>query len=367
MEEEMLLTRESLYERVWAEPAAKISGEFGISDVAVGKLCKKMNVPKPPRGHWARVQAGQKITRPPLPPPRPETVLRVVIHPPTKVELPESAEGIKAERLQVSVPDDLADAPPFLLKAVKYVSALEFVGEERIDLPAEEGLPALSVSPAQFDRAILLLNGLILALRRDGYDTAVSNASSGESTRATKGGAGVTISLAERMRIQERELTKEERKKPPYLLDNLRTHRPDGTLILTVKADDGRSQVWRDRKHEPLEDRLGEVVTAIMKSIEFKLDRMRKQEAERLAREEAARKREEEQRRRGQLERDAAEWRKCEDIRAYLRAFEARIIEVEGRIDPTGQDADWLRWAHRYADSMDPLLKIGSITAGGER
>jgi len=41
------LTREELYERVWSKPATKLAAEFGISDVALGKICRKLNIPKP--------------------------------------------------------------------------------------------------------------------------------------------------------------------------------------------------------------------------------------------------------------------------------------------------------------------------------
>ncbi|MES0038865.1 hypothetical protein NKJ74_26990 [Mesorhizobium sp. M0046] len=34
--------------------------------MAIGKLCARLQVPKPPRGYWARVKAGQMLRRPPL-------------------------------------------------------------------------------------------------------------------------------------------------------------------------------------------------------------------------------------------------------------------------------------------------------------
>ncbi|WP_353646276.1 hypothetical protein [Mesorhizobium sp. WSM2239] len=49
-----------------AHPVAPISPSLGVSDVAVGKLCARLQVPKPPRGYWAKVQAGQIPRRPPL-------------------------------------------------------------------------------------------------------------------------------------------------------------------------------------------------------------------------------------------------------------------------------------------------------------
>lgn len=48
------LTREELYELVWSKPATAIASNFGISDVAVAKHCKKQEVPRPSRGYWAK-------------------------------------------------------------------------------------------------------------------------------------------------------------------------------------------------------------------------------------------------------------------------------------------------------------------------
>ncbi|WP_234187067.1 hypothetical protein [Shinella sp. NM-101] len=60
------LSREELFALVWERPTSEIATELGISDVAVGKLCEKLQVPKPPRGYWARVEAGQTPRRPAL-------------------------------------------------------------------------------------------------------------------------------------------------------------------------------------------------------------------------------------------------------------------------------------------------------------
>lgn len=61
------ITREQLYERVWAEPATTVAKSFGISSVAVKKMCMRMNVPTPPRGYWARLAVGLKTPQTPLP------------------------------------------------------------------------------------------------------------------------------------------------------------------------------------------------------------------------------------------------------------------------------------------------------------
>ena len=54
------LTGEQLHEKVWSVPVSELSGEFGLSDVAIAKRCRKLGAPCPPRGYWAKVQAGKK-------------------------------------------------------------------------------------------------------------------------------------------------------------------------------------------------------------------------------------------------------------------------------------------------------------------
>lgn len=56
-------TRDKLHEEIWAEPMTKIAERYGISDVALKKICNKHRIPTPPRGYWAKHKAGQKSRR----------------------------------------------------------------------------------------------------------------------------------------------------------------------------------------------------------------------------------------------------------------------------------------------------------------
>ncbi len=59
--------RKVLYEQVWSEPALTVAKSYGVSSVWLGKVCRQLNVPVPPRGYWARVRSGGKVKKPPLP------------------------------------------------------------------------------------------------------------------------------------------------------------------------------------------------------------------------------------------------------------------------------------------------------------
>src|SRR5688572_16860784 len=67
-------TREELYEQVWATPMSRLAGKYGISNVGLAKICRKYDIPCPPRGYWAKLRNGQS---------------------PRKTRLPNSNEGTK--------------------------------------------------------------------------------------------------------------------------------------------------------------------------------------------------------------------------------------------------------------------------------
>lgn len=108
---------------------------------------------------------------------------------------------------------------------------------------------------------------------------------------------------------------------------------------------------------DPLEHRLNEVVAGVVAKLEnLRLEELAKREEKR-RREEEKRSREEEQARREKLQRDVAAWRKSEDISAYLRAYEEKLLRERGEIAPGSEEDLWLRWARRYADHLDPLIE----------
>src|SRR5713101_5917619 len=55
------ITRRGMYDLVWSKPMTKTARDFGISDVALKKICLKYRVSSPPRGYWARKEAGKPV------------------------------------------------------------------------------------------------------------------------------------------------------------------------------------------------------------------------------------------------------------------------------------------------------------------
>lgn len=67
----MHVTRDALYEQVWTEPMFKVAERYGVSSSFLARVCERLKVPHPSRGHWARIAVGQTPERPPLPPAEP--------------------------------------------------------------------------------------------------------------------------------------------------------------------------------------------------------------------------------------------------------------------------------------------------------
>jgi hypothetical protein len=76
---EIKLDRTMLFERIWAEPAAKLAEAWGISGPGLAKACRRLQIPVPPRGYWARVRAGQRVRRPRLPSLQPGQADEIII------------------------------------------------------------------------------------------------------------------------------------------------------------------------------------------------------------------------------------------------------------------------------------------------
>jgi hypothetical protein len=63
------LTRQQLHALAWERPITHLAREFGLSDVALHKICRKNGVPTPLPGYWAKKAAGKAPKTAPLPDP----------------------------------------------------------------------------------------------------------------------------------------------------------------------------------------------------------------------------------------------------------------------------------------------------------
>ena len=67
MDRSDVYNREKLYKEVWSQPVIRIAPSYGISGVALAKVCRKLQVPLPGRGYWAKQAHGHFVKCEPLP------------------------------------------------------------------------------------------------------------------------------------------------------------------------------------------------------------------------------------------------------------------------------------------------------------
>jgi hypothetical protein len=309
------LTREELYQKVWTTPATKLAREFGISDVALGKICRRMQIPKPPPGYWRKIETGHRPDIPPLPAPNEDTPTEVRISPHFQSEQlafndPQVSERLAAEQLsenRIVVTETLADPHPLIDRMLRRREERK-PADEMGDEDEKDLLPDIEASDGSLDRALRIMDAVLKALEARGYRVKVSRDYWEKATRVycTDVDAEVQISLSESYSEVERELTPAERKKPPYLIDNRLITVPSGKLIFKVKGRWVETKWWKDKKLDPLENRLNEVVAGIITKLEnLRLEELAKEEEKR-RQEDEQRRREEEQARRDKLQRDVA-------------------------------------------------------------
>ena len=53
--------RNELYVEVWERPQVKVAAKYGISAVMLGKVCRKLHIPLPGRGYWAKLEFGKPV------------------------------------------------------------------------------------------------------------------------------------------------------------------------------------------------------------------------------------------------------------------------------------------------------------------
>lgn len=70
MKDNIIINRDKLYEEVWRTPMIHLAKKYGLSDNGLRKICRKLNVPLPEPGYWAKVQYGKKVKHAKLPKPK---------------------------------------------------------------------------------------------------------------------------------------------------------------------------------------------------------------------------------------------------------------------------------------------------------
>ena len=377
-----LLSRDELYEAVWAKPRSELAKDFGVSDVAIAKQCKRARIPMPTAGYWAKVQHGKKAARTALPlrlPGRPSTIA--------------IGESLEASLWRGFDPNVAIVEPTFLEDIdAQVAAAMTIIGRVRAtrDLSAPHSALARVLAneahrrakfeehhwdsdrplfgDAEHQRQLRIFNSLACALWHLSVSSEVFDykewiRGKGEShqlrLRMYFGGAALEVAFLSSGAASP---------------DAGRRRRPlPGMALQMVTSSEGApAKTWTDQGATKLEGQLGEIVAALLRDAEELMRRaacnrhswlleQRQMHFDKLAaeREEFERRRLAEIAARKAKIRDgiialAADQRAAEDIRAMVGRLRA---SHSGEGSASARFSAWCEEALALADQLDPMKR----------
>ncbi len=165
----MPVTRELLYQEVWAESLTKVAARYGVSPSFLARVCDRLNVPRPSSGYWTKLQVGKAPPKPELPEALPGDEV-------------EWANDVEPRRLPRARPRPTAGATRVPRRASDHrpsrhgvlVGAREHFEQAKVLdsgylRPAKKRIVDVFVTKGTLDRALDLANTLFLALEERGH------------------------------------------------------------------------------------------------------------------------------------------------------------------------------------------------------
>jgi hypothetical protein len=381
------ISRQDLLDKVWSSPVTKVATEFGVSDTAVRKMCRRHGIPVPRRGYWAQVAAGRTFPKPKLGPAsraRLETVRFVGAGQPSP-EVKAVAERLKEKAREVRKPSDQEAAGeemvpqahaaaddheihPLVVRTHEKLTGAEAAEMARV---SGKGLFTVVASPDQADRVARVLTLLLRALEARGWSAKgddkgfflapddepirfeIAEQSARTPHRRTDAETAALKRYEEGRERAYRRGSWSVTPDPPSIPDWDCEH--TGQLVLTLDGGyrhSGMRRKFSDGKTQRLKgmiDRLMEALTLYAAGEKVWRER---QEKERLERAEAEKWRKEADRRQ-RLASKRLEFLELQ-LQRFRRASEVEAFIAQAEAEGPAEDVvgDFMAWAKRYAVSL---------------
>lgn len=371
--DQIRISREELYEKVWTSPLRKLAPQFGLSDVGLAKICKRHSIPLPGLGYWTRVQFGKHPKREPLPQleKTARNQLEIVIQPtPANAILKDVNSMVKVEPVQIQLSDTEPISHPLAIRTQKLLSHAT-KNERGLLIPKNGIVHHISVSDTALPRALRILNGVLRVLEEQSFT--LKWGTEGESRLcilAFDEELGLTIS--EKIDAVPHTLTEQElarQKRGQWIYPPKWDYRSTGNLRLSIEGvPQGIRHSWGDGAERRVESCIGKFIAllplvAAARKREREECRRREQEwEERRRREQEEQARQEEYERRAEvLTKLVQEWTDAQRIRDFAVAF-AKASSQFCRTKAGKREAEMLFIAAmEHADSVDPLNCIPNM------
>lgn len=352
-----------LYEAVWQTPLKQLAQRWRLHPHALGNLCDKHGIPRPPSGYWTQKSLGKVSTIPALPlSPSPERLIDL-----TALKA-QTKEKRKLTAMPLPAPRHSLKHYPLLKNIKKSLSAPQFQYEYLLRQPhnSNEAL-RMDVSPEQRDRAITLLHLLASAFdaRKWSLEVVEKVNGRGMKNQVTIDDEKVPFRLRERLKQTVRSLTAEEKatKRRGGTVWNEKINMPSGVLQFVIESPvpKGTKAMFEDTTTLTLEAQLGHAIDALLAaSVHAKVrarERLEREEA--WAREQAAYQAKEraikdEQKRISAFLQYFQQWQQAQHCREFIQTI---ITDESVSALPTDEKQRFIVWAEKIADHLDPLKK----------
>ncbi|MCA2992492.1 hypothetical protein [Gemmatimonas sp.] len=171
------VSRETLYEEIWKEPAVTVAARYGVTLTFLARVCTEMNIPRPARGYWAKLAVNKAPKRPPLPPANPGDAVEWTRGQALRRErraLPVAPQRRRRAKAKTIIPTD--GPHPVVADIKKDFLNSRGAADSGHLRPFRRALPDLYVSPDILDRALSVSSTLYRALEARGYRVAIARA-----------------------------------------------------------------------------------------------------------------------------------------------------------------------------------------------
>jgi hypothetical protein len=362
--------REELYQKIWERPLIKVAQDYGVSAVALGKTCRKLCVPMPGRGYWAKLAHGHiKARKPPLPKlDKVPTVYRSSTTGEPEIATAPDPEFTAIEQLRVSgtfnpqPTTDTATEHVLVRRTKNRLRRRSRKDERGMLLPSEPGGLDVRVTAGTLDRSLHVMSSMLAILEAQGFTVETPE----------QGGAGARVNdqlvlFCIEEKIQQVVAKKPRVPNPTSSWDYERTvsYEATGALALVVQSDvwppQNLRKRWSDGKTRRVEDQIPEFVAGLMRmavALRRQADERKKREEERMRREqELIKLREEieaEEKKHTQFNQWVDDWEKAERLRRFIAVYVEKTAKWSVEKQPHYKE--WIQWANQQADRLDPFI-----------
>ncbi len=351
----MKISRQELYNLVWAEPMITVCKRFGLTDNGLRKQCKSMDIPTPPVGYWSKLKHGKKTEIIPLPNEsannKQSTDLNekeITLPPPMSRNAIRESEIRGGDTSIFVVPEVLYAKDPIIIdtkEKFRHESENDYLKKNPFKVKTGPTLNIL-VSEKSIDRSLSIFETLIKASWFRGWEIKVKD----NLTYAVINSEEIHIDLSERLK----QVSNTEDTYSKYMKVF------SGELHFNIYYGYRDKDTFKDTSHTKLEDK----IISIIANLEIRAEKIKEerieserqrviQENEERLREEFKQKKKAEKKEFKSLFLMAERLHKTHILRQYISTFE-EFVSKSGEMNE--EIATRIEWAKAKADWLDPFV-----------